>query len=164
MTDIITDNCIIKRCATEYIEPAVLLFTDSQVRKYLGGPVPAEWARHRLEQWCDPQSENIYFAITLHDGTFIGIIDIAPYHDGTSKELSYMFLPAYWGQGYAFESVKAVLDFCQKHLKLVRIVSETQTKNERSCALLERMGYKLHGQLIRFDAEQNVYVFDISAE
>mgnify|MGYP002626942235 CR=1 FL=1 len=117
-----------------------------------------------MEQWSAPTSENIYFAVTLHNGIFIGIIDIAPYYDGTSKELSYMFLPEYWGQGYAFESIKAVLDYCRKHLKLVRIVSETQTKNERSCALLERLGYKLHDQLIRFDAEQNVYVLDISAE
>ena len=140
MTDIITDNCIIKRFAPEYIGPAVLLFTDSHVRKYLGGPVPAERARHRLEQWCYHQSENIYFAVTLHDETFIGIIDVAPYHDGTSKELSYMFLPEFWGRGYAYESVKAVLDFCRKHLKLDRLISETQTKKERSCALLERLG------------------------
>ena len=160
MTDIITDNCIIKRFAPEYIEQAVILFTDSHVRKYLGGPVPAEWARHRLEQWCDPKSENIYFAVTIHEGTFIGIIDIAPYHDGTSKELSYMFLPEYWGQGYAFESVKAVLDYCRKHLELNRIISETQTENERSCVLLERLGYTLKEKLIRFEAEQSVYAYD----
>lgn len=41
---------------------------------------------------------------------------------------------------------------------LAKKVAETQSANQRSCALLERVGMKVDKYVYRFGAEQAVYV------
>ena len=94
----------------------------------------------RLSHWAE--AEEPYFAVTRRtDGVLLGVVDIAPYHEPGQLELSYMFLPQYWGQGYAYDSIRCVLDYCRDELHLTQIVSETQKQNTRSCNLLQRLGY-----------------------
>ena len=140
-----------------HIQSALPLFTNEQVRAFLGGPMPADWAEKRLERWATEEPDSKYFAVTLLDGTFIGFIDISPYHEPEYQELSYLFLPEFWGYGYAFEACQAVLRYCEETLDLKTIVAETQSANTRSRALLERLGFNMKQQLERFGAMQCVY-------
>ena len=152
-----TTRCQIRSFSEAYIQSALPLFTNKQVRAFLGGPMPADWAEKRLERWATAESDSQYFAVTLLDGTFIGFIDISPYHEPKYQELSYLFLPAFWGYGYAFEACQAVLQYCEETLDLKTIVAETQSANTRSRALLERLGFTMVRQLERFGAMQCVY-------
>ena len=152
-----TPRCQIHSFAESHIQSAIPLFTDKQVRAFLGGPMPADWAEKRLERWATEKSDSKYFAVTLLDGTFIGFIDISPYHEPEYQELSYLFLPEFWGYGYAFEACQAVLEYCKDILHLKTVVAETQSANTRSRALLERLGFTMKQQLERFGAMQCVY-------
>lgn len=152
-----TPRCQIHSFSEAYIQPALPLFTNKQVRAFLGGPMPADWAEKRLERWATEKSDSKYFAVTLLDGTFIGFIDISPYHEPKYQELSYLFLPEFWGYGYAFEACQAVLRYCEETLDLKTLVAETQSANTRSRALLERLGFTMVRQLERFGAMQCVY-------
>lgn len=160
MTELHTERCRIRTFLPSDIASAMPLFTDQQVRAYLGGPVSPETARERLTQRCEPGGGERYFAVTLPDGTFVGLIDLAPYCDGVNTELSYMFLPDFWGCGLASESIRCVLAYCRMQMKLEQVVSETQAANVRSRAMLERLGYRMSEKLVRYGAEQCVYVFD----
>ncbi len=160
MTELHTKRCRIRTFLPSDIASAMPLFTDLRVRAYLGGPVPSEAARERLTQRCEPKDGDRYFTVTLPDGTFVGLIDLAPYYDGVNTELSYMFLPDFWGRGLASESIRCVLAYCRTRMKLERVVSETQAANARSRAMLERLGYEIREKLVRYGAEQCVYVFD----
>lgn len=156
-----SELCYIETFQTKHIQAAVPLFTDPRVREYLGCPIPPEMVLPRLTQWA--QAEEIYFAVTRKaDGAFLGVVDIAPYHEPGRLELSYLFLPQYWGQGYAYDSIRRILAYCKDDLHLTQIVSETQKRNTRSCNLLQRLGYTLEKELIRFGAEQRVYRLDLS--
>ena len=152
-----TLRCQIHSFSEFYVQSALPLFTDKQVRAFLGGPIPADWAERRLVRWATEESDSKYFAIKLFDGTFIGFIDISPYHEPGKQELSYLFLPEYWGHGYAFEACRAVLRYCSEELHMDTIVAETQSANTRSRALLEKLGFTLTQQLERFGAMQCVY-------
>ena len=152
-----TSRCQIRSFSEAYIQPALPLFTNERVRAFLGGPMPADWAEKRLERWATEKSDSKYFAVTLLDGTFIGFIDISPYHEPKYQELSYLFLPEFWGYGYAFEACQAVLRYCEETLDLKTLVAETQSANTRSRALLERLGFTMVRQLERFGAMQCVY-------
>ena len=157
MLNMETERCKIEWFGPDNISEAVELFTDPAVREYLGGPIPPEHAKRRLEGWC--KRESPYFAVTRkEDGALLGVVDITPYHEPGKEELSYLFLPAYWGNGYAEESIRCILRYCKEKLHLTHVVSETQKKNLRSCALLERLGCTLEKQVERFGAEQCVYV------
>lgn len=152
-----TSRCQIRSFSEAYIQSALPLFTDEQVRAFLGGPMPADWAEKRLGRWATEKSDSRYFAVTLLDGTFIGFIDISPYHEPKYQELSYLFLPEFWGYGYAFEACRAVLRYCEETLDLKTLVAETQSANTRSRALLERLGFTMVRQLERFGEMQCVY-------
>lgn len=156
MCNMQTERCNIESFNTSHVPEAMELFTNPVVREFLGGPVPPEHAKRQLEGWL--KSDNPYFAVTrTTDNAFLGIVDIAPYHETDKLELSYMFLPAAWGHGYARESILRILQYCKDELHITYIVSETQKKNLRSCKLLERLGYTLEKQVERFGAEQCVY-------
>ncbi len=56
-------------------------------------------------------------------------------------DLGFAFLPAFRGQGYAFESAAAVMVHGRTMLGLHRIVAITSMDNERCTRLLERLGF-----------------------
>lgn len=156
MCNMQTERCGIEAFNAAHVPEAMELFTNPMVREFLGGPVPPEYARQRLEGWLN--SDSPYFAVTrTADNAFLGIVDITPYHEAGKLELSYMFLPTAWGHGYAQESILRILQYCKEELHITHIISETQKKNLRSCKLLERLGYTLEKQVERFGAEQCVY-------
>lgn len=160
MFKIQTERCNIEWFGPEHISEAVELFTNPAVREYLGGPVPEGYARKRLEGWTDRSNvrEPHFAVMSKESGALLGVVDIAPYHEPGKEELSYMFLPHCWGQGYAEESIRAILQYCKEELHMDYVVSETQEKNIRSRRLLERLGYTLEKQVERFGAAQCVYV------
>ena len=89
---------------------------------------------------------------------FLGIVTVSPYHHSEDLELSYMFLPEFWGRGYAAESLQLALDRCRDEWNIHTLISETPSKNLRSCHLLERLGYTLDRQEDRFDETQSIYI------
>ena len=157
MISINSKHCLIETFQEKHIAEAKPLFTDLQVREFLGGPVPEEMVEKRLRHWLE--DDNTYFAVLCQeDGALVGVVDITPYHEPGLLELSYLFLPQYWGEGFATESIEAVLRYCKEELHMTKIVSETQKKNERSCRLLERLGYLPQKEIVRFGAEQIVFM------
>ena len=63
-----------------------------------------------------------------------------------SGEIHYSIFPDYWGQGYAFEAVRAVVKFGFKKLGLHRIHAGVAVTNARSINLLEKLGMQCEGR------------------
>ncbi|GJM34364.1 MAG: alanine acetyltransferase [Saprospiraceae bacterium] len=55
-------------------------------------------------------------------------------------DIGFAFLPAYSGQGYAYEAAAAVMVLARQVFQLERIVAITLPENERSIKLLEKVG------------------------
>ena len=60
-----TSRCQVQEFSESHIKIAVPLFTNEQVRAFLGGPIPADWAERQLERWATEESDSKYFAITM---------------------------------------------------------------------------------------------------
>lgn len=91
---------------------------------------------------------------------FIGLVSLDTHHDTISKELSYQFLPSYWGRGYALEVTREILSYAFNELGVERVVSETQTVNQLSCKLLNKLGMKMVESVYRFGVEQYIFAID----
>lgn len=157
MTQYTTDRCILSHLCENDIPEAIRLLSDSQVREYLGGPVPEDVAVHRIKGWIDAP-DSIHYAVRNKEmNSLMGIIDISPHHNLIDKEVSYQFLPEYWGKGYAYEVLNWLLAHCKNDLHVATVVSETQSANTRSCELLKRLGYEEKERLTRFGAEQIIF-------
>lgn len=161
MAVLTTNRCRMDLLSEKDFSSALSLLTNNEVRRYLGGTITETAALEKLTAWAAAE-DHIYLTVRLTgDGAFMGIVSVSPHHDPSKKELSYQFLPEFWGKGYAFEVLQAVLSYCRDTLGIREAVSETQTKNIRSCRLLEKLGYRLTEQLIRFGAEQNLYAITL---
>lgn len=68
-------------------------------------------------------------------------------------DLGYRLLPSHWGNGYATESGKAVVDYGFQHLKMDRIFALVFLVNVASVRVLEKIGFQ-YDQTIDYDSLQ----------
>ncbi len=156
-----TIRCELTSLRSDDLECVVRLYTDVEVRRFLGGPASEEAIRSAFSVLIDPSTAVQHWAIRLrHNGAFVGVVSLGPHHDGVDTEISYQLLPEWWGRGYAKETVQAVVDYALDSLGLPRVIAETQTANAASCRLLEQLGMRLERMVERFGAEQAIYVLD----
>jgi RimJ/RimL family protein N-acetyltransferase len=87
-------------------------------------------------------------AVTLKStGEFIGQVGlqlfVLPWTPFATPEveLYYKFGRAFWGQGYALEACRGLVDFAFSDMRLLRLVTVTHPENHRSMYLLERLGF-----------------------
>lgn len=157
-----TNRCILQLLSKDDINEAVELFTNPDVRMYLGGTISRDEAVKKLNKWIEV-NDSLYLSVRIRNsGEFAGIIDISPYCNSINKELSYQFLPSVWGMGYAYEAIYSVIEYCSHVLDIKYLVSETQTANTKSCWLLQKLGFKVSDKINRFGAEQSLYVLNLN--
>ncbi|WDU80361.1 GNAT family N-acetyltransferase [Lysinibacillus sp. G01H] len=155
---IMSTNCIIEQLQPEHFTDIQKLYSNKQVRTYLGGVPSNSYIEASFKGMLEAPFPNTYLYITLKEtGEFIGLVSIDEYHDKELYELSYQFLPQFWGRGLAFEVLTQVIQDGLNYLNIESIVAETQTANKASCRLLEKLGMKNVQMLERFGQEQAVY-------
>jgi [ribosomal protein S5]-alanine N-acetyltransferase len=135
------------------------LRSNEEVRKYLGGIVSVEEIKISFDNMLN--SKNLYYIISDDSFNKIGLISLDLYHDKIHKELSYEFLPDFWNKGYAYFALKLFLENINNTEEIDCILAETQSKNDRSVKLLEKIGFIKISTIIRFGEEQSVYKYEI---
>lgn len=84
----------------------------------------------------------------LVDDSFIGwchLSDWSPEH--RSAEIGYCFATSAWGQGYATEAAGALLGWAFEALDLNRVQAASDTRNDASAGVLEKLGFVHEGTL-----------------
>ncbi|MBC9714374.1 GNAT family N-acetyltransferase [Streptomyces sp. TRM66268-LWL] len=136
------------------------LYASPEVHTYLGGAQP----RAELERAVPaiPGRRPGAFVIE-HDGAMIGSLTFVrrdaerPGHvrpDALEAELGYLLLPRAWGHGYAAEACAAAFAWCAGALPGEPVVLTTQTANERSLRLAQKLGFAEVERFEEFGAEQ----------
>lgn len=160
MDTLFTARCVLRSPAEGDEDGLIALATDPAVRQFLGGPRDAIVAKASADALILEQTPIPAWAVRLRkreEAGCIGLITLAPRHDEATRELSYQFIPEYWGMGLAYECTQAVLRHAFEILNLPRLVSETQAANQASRRLLERVGMHEFRSIERFGATQVIY-------
>jgi RimJ/RimL family protein N-acetyltransferase len=84
------------------------------------------------------------FLITARDGTLLGLCGIAR-RSGQPPELGYWLGVPYWGNGYATEAARAVIDHAFADLGYEALVSGARVSNPASRRVLEKCGFQWTG-------------------
>ncbi|MET9631815.1 GNAT family N-acetyltransferase [Lentzea sp. NPDC006480] len=147
----------------QYVE----LFASPEVGTYIGGALPLDEVERKVPEI--PARRFGSFAVEL-DGTMIGMITfdrkgperrgryLRP--DAGEAELGYLFLPAFWGHGYATEACAAALDWFAEEHPGEPVVLSTQSANDASVRLARKLGFTEHARFEEFGVEQWFGVWD----
>lgn len=147
------------RHLTDADAPFILeLLNDAAFLQFIGdrGVRTLEDARRYIEQ--GPQQMYAAHGIGLWltelktDRTPIGLCGLLKRPTLPDVDIGFAFLPAFRGQGYAYEAAAATLAYGHQQLGLPRLVAITHPENHASAALLEKLGLRLEG-LIRLTAD-----------
>lgn len=84
------------------------------------------------------------FVVTLADGTIIGVCGIER-RDGRMADLGYWIGTHFWGQGYATEAARAVIDHAFTTLNHDVLHSGARVSNPASRRVLEKCGFQWTG-------------------
>ena len=127
--------------------------SSAHVLRYWDAPpwTERERARKFIEK-CHKLSDDgtgARLAVERHeDGAFIGWCSLTRWDPGyRSAEMGYCFTDAAWGQGYATEAARVLLEWAYNSLDLNRVQAETDTRNAASARVLEKLGFVREGTL-----------------
>ena len=120
-------------------------------------PTGEEEIRELTTVFADTQ---LFFAVLL-GGVMIGYVC---FHEENGRyDLGYCFHSGYHGNGYAYESCSALMEYLAKERDVKAFTAGTARKNTPSCRLLERLGFVLEGtETLSFhkDADGNDIAFE----
>lgn len=126
--------------------------TTDDARQYIqSGPVAS----------YEKQGFGLYLVQLRGTKTPIGMCGLLKRDALEHPDIGFAFLPDYRRQGYASESVKAVLSLAKKIFTMPRILAITNPDNHSSIKLLEKMGFNFERIIKLPDTNEQVKLFEI---
>ncbi len=98
-------------------------------------------------------------ALTM-TGQPIGMCGILKRETLDMPDIGYALLPAYERKGYAYEAASAVMDHAFNELGLPQVAAITDPSNQRSIALLEKLGMLFSKMIRSGDRELMLFIKD----
>ena len=105
-----------------------------------------------------------FYAVDLKSGgKTIGMCGLVKRDELEDIDIGFAFLPGHFGQGYGYESAKAVLDYAFENLQKERICAITLAENQASIALLKKIGLHYKKQVVFGDEHEELMLFEAEA-
>ncbi len=95
------------------------------------------------------EGTGIRVALEAHNGgDFVGWMGLQRWdRENRSANLGYVLAERFWGQGYASEAARALLEWAFDAMDLNRVAAQTDTRNVASARVLEKLGFVREGTL-----------------
>jgi RimJ/RimL family protein N-acetyltransferase len=148
-----SDRLILRRWRDSDRAPFAALNADAEVMRHFPATLGREQSDASIDFWNAQFAErgwSCWAAELRHGGEFIGFIGLSvprrqlPF--SPCVEVGWRLARLHWGQGLASEGARAALGVGFQRLKLAEIVSFTALGNQRSRAVMERIGMTNAGQ------------------
>ncbi len=130
------------------------LCADQDVRRYLGGPLdPVE-----IDQLVAGEvgvTPGVFCVVDISMAEAVGSVELDHHHG--EPEVSYEFLPRAWGKGLATAALTELLSWTWSDHQYESVIAVTQTANQPSIRLLERLGFAFKTEFEEWNAMQSRY-------
>ena len=141
-----TERLVLRPISPSDVDALHRFWTDPSVRKYLWDDeiIPRETVVEILAA-SDEAFRRLgsgLYAIELgaQPGELVGFCGLRYMEGRGDVELLYGILPRYWGEGLVTEAARAVLRHGFESCGLERIMGATDTPNQRSVRVMQRLG------------------------
>jgi len=142
-----TARLLLRRWGDADRGPFAALNADPEVMRYFRGPLDraaSDAFIDRIESSFDELGYGLWAVELRSSGEFIGFTGLARQtfaaHFTPAVEVGWRLARSAWGHGYASEAARAALDFAFDVAGLEEVVSTTTRTNERSQAVMRRLG------------------------
>jgi RimJ/RimL family protein N-acetyltransferase len=145
-----TDRMVLRCFTTDDVDALVALDSDPLVRKYVedGEPTNEAEVLRTIEHWMRDYEVSEVFgfwaAIRKNSGEFLGWFHFRPRASGAvdEPELGYRLVSSVWGQGYATEGSRAIIDRGFASGGISRVTAETMAVHVASRRVMEKVGMR----------------------
>jgi RimJ/RimL family protein N-acetyltransferase len=134
-------------------EPFAALNADPQVMEFFPSPLTraeSDATAERIHSLIEQRGWGFWAVEIPGAAPFIGFVGLgvpaAALPFSPCVEIGWRLAAAYWGQGYATEAARGALRVGFDRLELPEIVSFTSVLNQRSRAVMERIGMVHRGE------------------
>lgn len=136
-----TQRLLLRQWKESDLNAFASLNSDPRVMEYFPSTLTQEESDQLADRIQKELSEKPYglWAVEL-DGTFIGIVGLHEIGFMPGIEIGWRLAYSAWGQGYAQEAARKVINYAFNTLKLDEIASFTSIHNHRSIKLMQRLG------------------------
>jgi len=147
-----TERLLFRQHIADDLDAYCAMEMDPEVRKYVGGtPRTREEAEQRFKTALEPVPGNlaIWATVFKSEDTYVGRCGTYPHFksDGGVFEneaaLGLYIASPYWGRGFATETGQAFIRFGFDELKIKRIVTAIDTRNDVSVHVVKKLGFDL---------------------
>jgi RimJ/RimL family protein N-acetyltransferase len=142
-----TDRLLLEPLTPGHAEAMFEVLRDPRIYSHLdyGPPPSVEHLRglyQRLQSGRSPDGSELWFnwAVLPHGADPIGYVQATVLNNG-SAWVAYVFSPTRWGQGWAGEATRAIIDHLAERHGVQRCMAVAEADNRGSIALLERLGF-----------------------
>ncbi|MBU2582818.1 MAG: GNAT family N-acetyltransferase [Alphaproteobacteria bacterium] len=107
--------------------------------------MPYPYTADTARQWIDETDPGeVIFGIEC-DGDLIGVTGFTPTEDRLSAEVGYWLGKPFWGNGYATEAARAIIEHCFKREGFSKLVCGHFADNPASARVIEKLGFAATG-------------------
>jgi [ribosomal protein S5]-alanine N-acetyltransferase len=145
VSDVLTTERLVLRPVTPRDHATLLAhWTAPDVRRFLfdGGIMSADEVAEAIEDSARDFAAAGYGVWLIHEkggADLIGTAGLRPL-ERLGLEIFYSLAPGSWGQGYATEAARAVVEHALGRLGLPEVLAEVDEGNTASVAVVERLG------------------------
>ena len=146
-----TDRLRLRQIVESDAEDLYSFRSDAEAERFNGGPMKSMADSIKLIGELEKGFEEgtgLHWGLTIlgREDRIVGLFGFshtARLHH--RSEVGYDLARPFWGNGYAFEAMQAILQFGFSKMDLNRIYAVPYTANLRSMKLLDRLGFTLEG-------------------
>ncbi|MCK7613698.1 GNAT family N-acetyltransferase [Roseibium sediminicola] len=147
-----TERLVLRAPCPEDLSACAELLGDYEVAKMLSRvPYPYDleggraYLARSVERWQDVAgADEIGFHVD-HDGEMIGGMGFKKLQE--TPEIGYWLGRPYWGKGFMSEAVEAAVTWLFRNTDHERLAGEAMTENAGSLKVLEKLGFRLVGEV-----------------
>jgi RimJ/RimL family protein N-acetyltransferase len=149
MVELRTERLLLRRWRDTDLEPFARLNADPEVMRYYPAPLTqaeSDALARRARTEISERGWGLWALEVVGGEAFIGFVGLAEprfaAHFTPAVEVGWRLVRSHWGQGYATEAAREVIQFGFGELDLDEIVSFTSVINDRSRKVMERLGMR----------------------
>ncbi|EIV8504280.1 GNAT family N-acetyltransferase [Vibrio parahaemolyticus] len=91
----------------------------------------------------------------------LGISGLVKRDTLNAYDIGYGFLPSAYGQGFAIEAAKAVVEYAKQAMQLSQLVAITNNDNIRSISLLKKLGFEFERVEQQYDNGRTLELYTL---